>query len=207
MNTSGGIGRQASAALTFTCGDNYLYTTACCARTPKPGCDFIPLSVEHQARFSSVGQTSGGYNKRDGRPSENEVSESWFERGEGRGRNERSAKSVVASTLSLAERCESWLETRGSYQSALLFSRSSFPRGALLALARNARLKPNLAVLVTALLSHNIALLFSQRSALSTALNMAQSQIALGTQFVPARCWSSFLGLLSSLAPFAHTDF
>ena len=35
--------------------------------------DFVPLSVDYQERFSSVGATSGGYNKRDGRPGEKEI--------------------------------------------------------------------------------------------------------------------------------------
>jgi len=70
---SGKIGRQASGAVTLKRGDTFLYATAACDSSPKEGLDFLPLSVEHQERFSSVGLTSGGYNKRDGRPAEHEI--------------------------------------------------------------------------------------------------------------------------------------
>ncbi len=70
---TGKIGRQAAGAVTLTRADTVLYATASRDATPKTGLDFLPLSVEHQERFSSVGMTSGGYNKRDGRPAEHEV--------------------------------------------------------------------------------------------------------------------------------------
>ncbi|KAL3911993.1 MAG: hypothetical protein SGILL_007064 [Bacillariaceae sp.] len=70
---TGKIGRQAAGAVTLTRGDTVLYATASRDPAPKEGLDFLPLSVEHQERFSSVGLTSGGYNKRDGRPAEHEV--------------------------------------------------------------------------------------------------------------------------------------
>jgi polyribonucleotide nucleotidyltransferase len=70
---TGKIGRQAAGAVTLTRGDTVLYATASRDESPKEGLDFLPLSVEHQERFSAVGMTSGGYNKRDGRPAEHEV--------------------------------------------------------------------------------------------------------------------------------------
>jgi polyribonucleotide nucleotidyltransferase len=70
---TGKIGRQAAGAVTLTRGETVLYATASRDDSPKEGLDFLPLSVEHQERFSSVGMTSGGYNKRDGRPAEHEV--------------------------------------------------------------------------------------------------------------------------------------
>ena len=70
---SGKIGRQASGALTLTRGDTVLYTTCSRDKDPKDDIDFLPLSVEHQERFSSIGSTSGSYNKRDGRPAEHEI--------------------------------------------------------------------------------------------------------------------------------------
>lgn len=70
---TGKIGRQAAGAVTLTRGDTVLYATASRDDSPREGLDFLPLSVEHQERFSSVGLTSGGYNKRDGRPAEHEV--------------------------------------------------------------------------------------------------------------------------------------
>lgn len=70
---TGKIGRQAAGAVTLTRGDTVLYATAAREENPREGLDFLPLSVEHQERFSAVGMTSGGYNKRDGRPAEHEV--------------------------------------------------------------------------------------------------------------------------------------
>jgi polyribonucleotide nucleotidyltransferase len=70
---TGKIGRQAAGAVSLTRGDTYLYATAARDAEPKEGLDFLPLSVEYQERFSSAGLTSGGYNKRDGRPAEHEI--------------------------------------------------------------------------------------------------------------------------------------
>jgi len=70
---TGKIGRQAAGAVTLTRGETVIYATASRDKDPKESIDFLPLSVEYQERFSSVGQTSGGYNKRDGRPAEHEI--------------------------------------------------------------------------------------------------------------------------------------
>jgi ribonuclease PH len=70
---TGKIGRQAAGAVTLSRGDTVLYATAARDSNPKDDLDFLPLSVEHQERFSSAGTTSGSYNKRDGRPAEHEV--------------------------------------------------------------------------------------------------------------------------------------
>lgn len=69
---TGKIGRQASAAVTLTRGESVLYATASRDKETRD-IDFLPLSVEHQERFSSAGMTSGSYNKRDGRPAEHEI--------------------------------------------------------------------------------------------------------------------------------------
>eukprot|EP00559_Dactyliosolen_fragilissimus_P008319 CAMPEP_0184860700 /NCGR_PEP_ID=MMETSP0580-20130426/5546_1 /TAXON_ID=1118495 /ORGANISM="Dactyliosolen fragilissimus" /LENGTH=949 /DNA_ID=CAMNT_0027357909 /DNA_START=83 /DNA_END=2932 /DNA_ORIENTATION=+ len=70
---TGKIGRQASGSITLTRGETLLYATASRDKEPKENLDFLPLSVEHQERFSSAGLTSGSYNKRDGRPAEHEI--------------------------------------------------------------------------------------------------------------------------------------
>lgn len=70
---TGKIGRQAAGAVTLTRGDSVLYATAARDSSPKTEIDFLPLSVEHQERFSSAGMTSGSYNRRDGRPAEHEI--------------------------------------------------------------------------------------------------------------------------------------
>lgn len=70
---TGKIGRQAAGAVTLTRGETVLYSTASRDDKPKEEIDFLPLSVEHQERFSSAGLTSGSYSKRDGRPAEHEI--------------------------------------------------------------------------------------------------------------------------------------
>jgi polyribonucleotide nucleotidyltransferase len=70
---TGKIGRQAAGAVTLSRGDTILYCTAARDKEPKDKIDFLPLSVEHQERFSSAGMTSGSFNKRDGRPAEHEI--------------------------------------------------------------------------------------------------------------------------------------
>mmetsp|Transcript_17681 Transcript_17681/g.27718 ORF Transcript_17681/g.27718 Transcript_17681/m.27718 type:complete len:879 (+) Transcript_17681:47-2683(+) len=69
---TGKIGRQASAAVTLTRGESVLYATASRDKDVRD-LNFLPLSVEHQERFSSAGLTSGAFNKRDGRPAEHEI--------------------------------------------------------------------------------------------------------------------------------------
>jgi polyribonucleotide nucleotidyltransferase len=70
---TGKIGRLAAGAVKVVRGDTVLYSTASRDADPKEGIGFLPLSVEHQERFSSAGMTSGSYNKRDGRPAEHEI--------------------------------------------------------------------------------------------------------------------------------------
>ena len=70
---TGKIGRQAAGAVTLTRGESVLYATASRDSKPKEEIDFLPLSVEHQERFSSAGLTSGSYTRRDGRPAEHEI--------------------------------------------------------------------------------------------------------------------------------------
>jgi polyribonucleotide nucleotidyltransferase len=70
---TGRIGRQTAGAITLTRGDTVLYSTCAYDEDAKTDIDFLPLSVEHQERFSSIGTTSGSYNKRDGRPAEHEI--------------------------------------------------------------------------------------------------------------------------------------
>ena len=70
---TGKVGRQASGAVTLTRGNTVLLSTAARDDAIKENLDFIPLSVEHQERFSSAGMTSGAFNKRDGRPAEHTI--------------------------------------------------------------------------------------------------------------------------------------
>jgi polyribonucleotide nucleotidyltransferase len=73
---TGEIGRLAAGAVTAKQGDSIVYATACAdlaADKEETVEDFVPLSVHYQERSSAAGKTSGGYIKRDSRPSDEEV--------------------------------------------------------------------------------------------------------------------------------------
>ena len=73
---AGEIGRLAAGAVTAKQGDSVVYATACADLAPdkvETVEDFVPLSVHYQERSSAAGKTSGGYIKRDSRPSDEEV--------------------------------------------------------------------------------------------------------------------------------------
>ena len=67
------IGRQASASVLTSSGTTTTFTTICHSPARSDDIDFLPLSIEHQERFSAIGSTSGSYNKRDGRPSDSNI--------------------------------------------------------------------------------------------------------------------------------------
>ncbi|QVL57246.1 MAG: polyribonucleotide nucleotidyltransferase [Simkaniaceae bacterium] len=69
---SGKIARQAGGSVMVRAGDTMLLSTACMG-APLDEVDFLPLRVDYQERFSSVGKTLGGFIKREGRPTEKEI--------------------------------------------------------------------------------------------------------------------------------------
>lgn len=69
---TGKIARQAHGAVLVRCGDTIILSTACASAEPLPDVDFLPLKVEYQEKFSSVGRTSGGFIKTE-RPSAREI--------------------------------------------------------------------------------------------------------------------------------------
>ena len=70
---SGKIARQANGAVVVTCGETIILATACSTPDPLPDVDFLPLRVDYQEKFSSVGRTPAGFIKREGRPAERET--------------------------------------------------------------------------------------------------------------------------------------
>lgn len=67
---TGKIARQANGAIMLECGDTHILATACGNKQANPDCDFLPLRVDYQEKFSSAGKTLGGFIKREGRPTE-----------------------------------------------------------------------------------------------------------------------------------------
>ena len=70
---TGKIARQADGAVLATLGETVLLATVVSARSPKPGQDFFPLTVNYQEKYFAAGKIPGGYFKREGRPTENET--------------------------------------------------------------------------------------------------------------------------------------
>ncbi len=70
---TGRMARQADGAVVATYGDTTVLATAVAAKEPKPGIDFLPLTVNYQERTYAAGRIPGGFFKREGRPSEKET--------------------------------------------------------------------------------------------------------------------------------------
>ena len=69
----GRVGKQANGCAFMHYGDTTVLCTATESAKPRDGIDFFPLSVEYTEKYYAVGQFPGGYNKREGRPSENAI--------------------------------------------------------------------------------------------------------------------------------------
>jgi len=70
---TGRVARQADGAVMCTYGETTVLCTAVGAKSPKPGIDFFPLTVNYQEKTFAAGKIPGGFFKREGRPTEKEV--------------------------------------------------------------------------------------------------------------------------------------
>ena len=70
---TGGIARQATAAVMVTMDDTVVLVTVVAAEGTEEERDFFPLTVNYQERTYAAGRVPGGYFKREGKPSEKEV--------------------------------------------------------------------------------------------------------------------------------------
>ncbi len=69
----GRVAAQANGAAFMRYGDTVVLSTATSSDKPREGIDFFPLSVEFEEKLYSVGKIPGGFNKREGKASENAV--------------------------------------------------------------------------------------------------------------------------------------
>lgn len=69
----GRVCAQANGAAFMHYGDTVVLSTATASEKPREGIDFFPLSVEYEEKLYAVGKIPGGFNKREGRSSENSV--------------------------------------------------------------------------------------------------------------------------------------
>ncbi len=69
----GKVGKQANGCAFMQYGDTTVLCTATASKKPRDGIDFFPLSVEYVEKFYAIGRFPGGFNKREGKPSENAI--------------------------------------------------------------------------------------------------------------------------------------
>ena len=67
------VAKQANGAVFMHYGDTVVLSTATASKEPREGIDFFPLSVEYEEKLYAVGKIPGGFNKREGKASENAV--------------------------------------------------------------------------------------------------------------------------------------
>lgn len=69
----GRVAAQANGAALMHYGDTVVLSTATASDKPRDGIDFFPLSVEYEEKLYAVGKIPGGFNKREGKASENAI--------------------------------------------------------------------------------------------------------------------------------------
>ena len=69
----GRVAKQANGAVLMHYGDTTVLCTATASEKPRDGINFFPLSVEYNERMYAVGKIPGGFNKREGKASENAI--------------------------------------------------------------------------------------------------------------------------------------
>src|SRR5258708_15102595 len=70
---TGKLARQADGSVVVRMGDTMLLATVVASKEGKEGADFLPLSVDYQEKFASMGKIPGGFLRREGRLSDYEI--------------------------------------------------------------------------------------------------------------------------------------
>ena len=70
---TGRMARQADGSALVRMGDTVVFVAACAAKEPKPGIDFLPLTVDYRENNFAAGKIPGGFFKREGRQNEKEI--------------------------------------------------------------------------------------------------------------------------------------
>ena len=70
---TGKLAKQADGAVVVKSGDTMLLATVVSAREANEGVDFMPVQVDYREKFSAAGRFPGGFLKREGRPSDDEI--------------------------------------------------------------------------------------------------------------------------------------
>lgn len=70
---TGKVAKQADGAAVLRMGNTVLLATVCAAKDVVPGTDFMPLQVDYREQYSAAGRFPGGFTKREGKASDEEI--------------------------------------------------------------------------------------------------------------------------------------
>ena len=70
---TGKLAKQADGSCTLKMGNTMLLATVCAAKDAVPGTDFMPLQVEYREQYAAAGRFPGGFTKREGKASDEEI--------------------------------------------------------------------------------------------------------------------------------------
>ena len=70
---TGKVAKQADGAAVLRMGNPVLLATVCAAKDAVPGTDFMPLQVDYREQYAAAGRFPGGFTKREGKASDNEI--------------------------------------------------------------------------------------------------------------------------------------
>ncbi|MDD6672350.1 MAG: polyribonucleotide nucleotidyltransferase, partial [Prevotella sp.] len=70
---TGKVAKQADGAAVLRMGNTVLLATVCAAKDAVPGTDFMPLQVDYREQYAAAGRFPGGFTKREGKASDNEI--------------------------------------------------------------------------------------------------------------------------------------
>ena len=70
---TGKVAKQADGAVVLRMNNTVLLATVCAAKDAVPGTDFMPLQVDYREQYAAAGRFPGGFTKREGKPSDNEI--------------------------------------------------------------------------------------------------------------------------------------
>ena len=70
---TGKLAKQADGSCTLRMGNTVLLATVCAAKDAVPGTDFMPLQVEYREQYAAAGRFPGGFTKREGKASDEEI--------------------------------------------------------------------------------------------------------------------------------------
>ena len=70
---TGKVAKQTDGSVMLRMGNTVLLATVCAAKDAVPGTDFMPLQVDYREQYSAAGRFPGGFTKREGKASDNEI--------------------------------------------------------------------------------------------------------------------------------------